>query len=395
METNSQRPSKGKALSESGDNKRPWHELIGIDRNATLISFVIFVGGAIIGACLNIFIEDLMKKAFQSVDGTAGLLLINTSFAVVAITALSTIHHGIRNEVTKISGNVSKAINETATYTTDEVTSIKDQITNVVEEIHNTTTQELTSLHNTTTQELASLKKEMLTLGDDVRTIVKSQTNLSKVATSYIINKGEDDPGYKLSLSKIGEAQKSILIIGDYSPARQRLTPPKERDAYLEAIEEKIETLINSRQNPEFNYTRIVQREKSIIDQMKNKATESNGAILTSELMEGDEQAYEHCKKIFEIKKSAKRASRVGISLRICEPIPNSPSILIVDEKYILFTIPVTESSHHPNHGYLLTHSTDGVLLFEDLDDGKAIASPFINLFRKINTNTINIIGIE
>ena len=196
---------------------------------------------------------------------------------------------------------------------------------------------------------------------------VLAQVQSLSLATRWVPNPTiARDEGYELSLKVVQSAQKSIYIISDYSPPDRPITYTDERREYLSVIAEVVRKHIEN--NSPFEYKRILQT---------NRADDVTNRILVKSHLAGDGQTFEHCIEV--IKLIQENRSQVTAELFVSKPIPNSPSILIVDQKHVLFTIPskkgVIEST---NHDYA-DLATFGVLYFED-HTGK-LATDFTRMF--------------
>ena len=330
---------------------------------------VTFVCGGISAALFDQIFEIITKNNNSNGWQINGLLIISLLVTFVALVSLNRIRLAIRRDFFDIHSSVKKIAN--ATY---------DEVRHEISQIRKEIDKNISDTHVKTTSEISEIRREILS-------VVSRQFNLHRIGTRYIKNGQNHDPGYLESLKRIKEAKNSIFIIGDYSPYWQRLQVPNQRNAYLEAIEQKVLEQIKDRPFDDFRYIRIVQRDREIINSMQKTNAILPQVILRMQDMIGDEQIYEHCCQLMQYDREKPDNARTEISVRVCPPIPNSPSTLIIDNKYILFTIPVKTSSD--------IHQTDGVLLFEDLDGGKAIVSAFVDIFLKINAQTIQVVEVE
>lgn len=188
-----------------------------------------------------------------------------------------------------------------------------------------------------------------------------NENNYRKISTLYKRNNSITDNAYIISTSAVQRAENKIIIVSDYSPNGQSLNVPIERQNYFKKIEEVLENT-----NIEFSYTRFMQREKLIVDSFVN----SNSIIDVNELILGDEQAFAHCIRVFEI---AKKNPLLKFDLYLTEFLPSIPSILIIDNYKMLCTIP--KRSEHSG--------VDAAGIFEFIDntkDGQALINCFIEI---------------
>jgi hypothetical protein len=195
------------------------------------------------------------------------------------------------------------------------------------------------------------------------------------------------DPGYNESLQRIGEAQHSIKIIGDYSPPDGMLEPPANRDRYLSTIEDRLRE--NSEAGKAFTYVRIIQRPDHLLADLHEPSAPGQ-ALLTRQAMDGDMQVFEHCAEVERIKAAARTRS-LEIELKVCKFIPNCPSILIVDDRYVLFTIPV----RHNELGSDGKHRTHGVLHMTDLKGGQALVRYFADVFQSVANTGASVVRVN
>ncbi len=211
------------------------------------------------------------------------------------------------------------------------------------------------------------------------------------IHTEYILSSPHEDKGYQESLMRIRDARKEILIIGDYSPENFHLKTTDKRNEYFEEIEKKIEQAIADDSIGNFKYTRIIVRENTI------NSRNSDGKLeLRKSDMKGDEQSFIHLcrvKKIYNDKSPL--INGVNINFKVSKPIPNLPSILLIDGKYMLITMPMIEDSDFSQF------ITDGVIYFtfeiDDIDGKisnkaeKSVAR-FQSIFDKISNNANGVV---
>ena len=225
-----------------------------------------------------------------------------------------------------------------------------------IEKVNKTAASSINKNHEDIIDTITSIQKDVL-----------AQVRSLGLATRWVPNPTiARDEGYELSLKVVQSAQKSIYIISDYSPPDRAIKYTDERREYLSVIAQVVRKHIEN--NSPFEYKRILQT---------NRADDVTNRILAKSHLAGDEQTFEHCIEV--IKLIQENRSQVTAQLFVSRPIPNSPSVLIVDQKYILFTIPskkgVIESI---NHDYA-DLATFGVLYFED-HTGK-LAEDFTRMF--------------
>jgi hypothetical protein len=210
---------------------------------------------------------------------------------------------------------------------------------------------------------------------------------------------GTNSAGYSIATDAVVSAKSRILVIGDYSPPRDQGTafdpqrlPPK-RGGYLEAIEHKLtERLQSDESHSQLVYTRYIQRPLDIYNEIRARDTATPGIVLRGNDMVGDEQAFEHCRRVLEIKAAAKsHGDKVRIDLRIIPFLPNCPSVLLVDRHQLQFTIPTRinePGDHYAALGLL------GVLVLNDIR-GEKICKHFDELFNHLVNFSVFVRGVE
>lgn len=295
--------------------------------------------GAITGASLETLISNFLDRDFSLETNLAVLLVAIVIIISSTLIFLSRIEDQVKNQTADVASEVRTIAQETYIRT------------------------------NKATEKLVTTARQI----DDIALRMETATMTARYVPSGL--SFPDDPGYLESLNKIRGAQKSILIIGDFSPEWMPLRPPARRNQYLIEIEKRLKDAIEDRNINGFNYTRIIQREKHIVRNVLK-----NDNQLSEQDMRFDEQAFVHsyeAQKIYNDFKGGE--SGVQVEIRLSEPIPNCPSILLIDSEYMLFTIPI-QTDYNLDSRYI---GTDGVLIFQDLADGKAFAERFEEIIRK------------
>lgn len=131
---------------------------------------------------------------------------------------------------------------------------------------------------------------------------------------------------YRRATEIIRGAQRRVLVISAYIPPKPAAKMPSDRPGYLEAIEHVIRRQIDTPKGPSFTYQRILQ---------SSRADEVDHILRDDLLGEEPEQTFEHCRRVFEMTKEEK-CDRIDIRLFIGEPVPSLPSLLVVDDRYVL-----------------------------------------------------------
>ena len=207
--------------------------------------------------------------------------------------------------------------------------------------------------------------------------------------------------GYDVAAAAVSRARSSILVIGDYSPPPDQgsgFDPsrlPPNRDGYLEAIERMLtERLESSEPGPPLTYRRYIQRPLNIYQQIRARESSTGpGAVLLPEDMGGDEQVFQHCGHVLQIRAAAAKehSDKVRIDLRVIPFLPNSPSVLLVDEHDLQFTIPTRIDQPGDDYAAL---GLLGVLALQDMR-GDKICKHFVSLFDSLKTFSVFVKSVE
>ncbi len=189
----------------------------------------------------------------------------------------------------------------------------------------------------------------------------------------------EEDKGYELSLDIVKKAEKSVYIISDYSPQDRPITYTKERGEYLSAIGRVVNEHITH--NDQFEYKRILQSDRA----------DDVHRVIERRHLEGDEQTFNHCGEVISSIQSKRTA--VTVQFFVSKPIPSAPSVLLVDHRYILFTIPGKKGAIDSNSVDHADLATFGVLYIEDYN-GK-LAADFKKMFDTFAADSKPIANVE
>jgi len=331
-----------------------------------LVLFSAMISGGVVLLVFNAFFESLLQSAI------AASLPLTTIFAILTLMLGLSTGYTLYN-VTMLMKRVTESVKRIETYTDDTISKLRLTITKDVE-----------STSERTNSVITGIQKEV---NDVIRKLEVKIDHLQDIEVYYIQNKDENDLGYKKSLEVIARATSRIWIIGDFSPDWQPLHTTGERSEYLKAIEDVIKS--HTTNDTTFEYRRVVQRDQNVIDNMTRAGQE---IFLQADDMRGDEQAYEHCYRVSRLKQQASN-SRVSVSLRVSRPIPSSPSILLVDNKYMLFTIPEKTRHNDGEHGYGLKSA--GVLYFEDKRGGDSLIKKFEKLYHTMYMDASEVYRVQ
>jgi hypothetical protein len=205
------------------------------------------------------------------------------------------------------------------------------------------------------------------------------------------------NPSYDVATEAVRQATEQIRVLGDYCPPGHAGNPlarlPENRDEYLREIECLLE---NRAKAPDgrvpskpFKYTRYVQRPIDMYGEIDKRAANGTVSLKAAEA-DGDLQAMDHCRRVIDIDRAA-QPGRIEVEIRVTPFLPNAPSVLVLDNKEIQFTIPQREKGGE-KHGSL---AVLGVLVMRDRRDGKELCEPFEQLFRSLNEISQHVVSIE
>jgi hypothetical protein len=205
--------------------------------------------------------------------------------------------------------------------------------------------------------------------------------------------------GYDVATAAVHRAQRRIYVMGDYNPPASTGPsldkPPASRSEYLREIETTLEKHIRMepkrRPAPKFVYHRFIQRPPDIYQRLSDRAA-GNRVTLTQADMVGDEQAYEHCKNVLRLAHGAHE--ELDIEIRVIPFLPNCPSVLLVDNRDLQFTIP-TRLDELGGVDTIPMRGLHGVLVMEDRRGGAQVCEPFDQLFRTLSAVSIMVINVD
>ncbi|HKR49825.1 MAG TPA: hypothetical protein VJT72_09645, partial [Pseudonocardiaceae bacterium] len=208
-------------------------------------------------------------------------------------------------------------------------------------------------------------------------------------------------PGYDVGTETVRRAQKRIFVLGDYGPPPGEGAaldePLKHRSDYLSAIEEmligRLEPSLDSA-GP-LDYIRFIQWPTGVYNRVKKREDAGRpGIILRPDDMSGDEQVFGHCKRVLQIVSRAERqgGERIRVQIKVIPFLPNCPSVLLVDNRDVQFTIPTRID--RPGDSYA-RQGLLGALAMEDNAGGSEIRDSFEELFSRLMQFSAAVIKIE
>jgi hypothetical protein len=206
-----------------------------------------------------------------------------------------------------------------------------------------------------------------LTFGD-VGSQVNKQLDLLGLTSLWIYDPDEPTESYIQVSEIVRSAKRRVLVIGPYIPVHPPTKIPEGRTGYLKILEKVIKSQLDNQADSPFIYKRVIQ---------SDRAAEAQG-ILRKELFGRDVQTYEHCKRVCEMLK-AKPSALVNVEFAVSDPLPTLPSLLIIDDKYIIFALSTRRYRMDTREGELVF---GGSLIIED-HSGKH-AQSFRNIFDRI-----------
>ncbi|MGH3687705.1 MAG: hypothetical protein ACRDQY_14295 [Pseudonocardiaceae bacterium] len=154
---------------------------------------------------------------------------------------------------------------------------------------------------------------------------------------------------YDAGTAAVHRAQKRIFVIGDYCPPAEEDAaldkPPEHRSEYLQAIEQMLAERLdeNSYPAPALKYHRFIQRPINVYKEIKGReATGRPGIVLKPDDMIGDMQVFEHCMRVLDIAARGEKqgSDRIRVQIKVIPFLPNCPSVMLVDDRDVQFTIP-------------------------------------------------------
>lgn len=255
----------------------------------------------------------------------------------------------------------------------------------------------------------AAAQGEVAKVNAELQAELQKHLNQVHVAVSFVPDQSSRNggvvgrqPGYDAATKAVRRAEFSILVIGDYSPppnagATFDTSPPAHRSEYLEAIEDMLRTRVSNDDPtlPVLQYKRFIQRPVSVYEAARSRGSVRGGISLLSADMVGDEQAFEHCRTVLEIARAASAAGsrRIEVDIRIIPFLPNCPSILVVNERDMQFTIPTRADD--PNEDDFARQGLMGILSVEDKARGSQVVNHFMGLFSRLKRFSTAVIGTE
>jgi hypothetical protein len=189
--------------------------------------------------------------------------------------------------------------------------------------------------------------------------------------------------------------------VSHYCPPRQEGAAldelPEHRSEYLRAIED----MLNGRLEKDLDsaatleYRRFIQRPTNVYNKIKKREDAGRpGIVLEPDDMIGDEQVFEHCRRVLEIASKAEKrgGDRIRVQIKVIPFLPNCPSVLLVDNRDVHFTIPTRidrPGDRYARQGLL------GVLVVEDKAGGSEISDSFDELFSRLTQFSATVTKIE
>jgi len=206
---------------------------------------------------------------------------------------------------------------------------------------------------------------------------------------------------YDSGTAAVRGARDRIFVVGDYCPPPGEDAtldqPPEHRFEYLQTIEDMLtqRLKVDSKSAGTLQYRRFIQRPRNVYNQIKERVNAGNpGVVLKPEDMIGDEQVFEHCRRVLNIAGSAEkqRSDHLQVEIKVIPFLPNCPSILLVDNRDVLLAIPTRidrPGDKFARQGML------GSLVMEDKARGSEICTPFEKLFDTLTQFSVTVIKVE
>lgn len=245
-------------------------------------------------------------------------------------------------------------------------------------------------------------------LHEELQEKLKKHLNQVHAAVSFVPDASGTEsvptnskPGYDAGTAAVHRAKTRIFVIGDYCPPAGEGAaldkPPEHRSEYLRAIEQILSERLDDHSHPAptLEYRRFIQRPINVYNEIKERETAGHpGIALKPGDMIGDRQVFEHCMRVLDIAARAEKQGndRIRIQIKVIPFLPNCPSVLLVDDRDVQFTIPTRidrPGDSFARQGLL------GVLLLEDKAGGSEVCYPFEELFVKLAQFSAAVIKID
>jgi hypothetical protein len=247
--------------------------------------------------------------------------------------------------------------------------------------------------------DLSTLNREVSTHLSRLRNELDRHIDLVHAGVRFVPDSQgdeEDGTGYDVATAAVRKARRRIYVVSDYSPPEGEgatlLDPPDNRSEYLDAIEDCLSQRlsVNGRADGPLSYHRLIQRPPEIYAEMVQRSV--NGVELRREDMEGDLQAFGHLARVMDIARHAGANRRIDIQMRVIPFLPNCPSILLVDDEELQFTIPTRIDQPGDRFALLGLH---GVMVMEDRASGTQLCDHFSSLFGRLKTKSLPIVKVR
>ncbi|MEU1480329.1 hypothetical protein ACFYZ8_08515 [Streptomyces sp. NPDC001668] len=247
--------------------------------------------------------------------------------------------------------------------------------------------------------DLSTLNREVSTHLSRLRNELDRHIDLVHAGVRFVPDSQgdeEDGTGYDVATAAVRKARRRIYVVSDYSPPEGEgatlLDPPDNRSEYLDAIEDCLSRRlsVNGRADGPLSYHRLIQRPPEIYAEMVQRSV--NGVELRREDMAGDLQAFGHLARVMDIARHAGANRRIDIQMRVIPFLPNCPSILLVDDEELQFTIPTRIDQPGDRFALLGLH---GVMVMEDRASGTQLCDHFSSLFGRLKTKSLPIVKVR
>ena len=254
----------------------------------------------------------------------------------------------------------------------------------------------------------ASATGDLRRLHDELQEKLKKHLNRVHASASFVPDASGANGapancklGYDAPTAAVRRAQERIFAVSHYCPPREEGAaldePPKHRSEYLHAIEDMLNGHLEDGLDPvkTLEYRRFIQRPANVYNKIKRREdARLPGIALEPGDMIGDEQVFEHCKRVLEIASEAERrgSDRIRVQIKVIPFLPNCPSVLLVDNRDLYFTIPTRID--RPGDSYA-RQGLLGVLAVEDKAGGSEISDAFEELFSRLTQFSATVTKIE
>lgn len=210
---------------------------------------------------------------------------------------------------------------------------------------------------------------------------VSVQLDQIGLTSLWIYEPAKARESYERAAEIVRSARHGVSIVSHYIPPTLTIKIPEAREnPFFKVLEKVVAERLDDPATQAFTYNRIVQ---------SNEAGVAEG-VLRGEMLGGDIQGFGHCSRVFRMLKDKSSSGNVSVRFLISEPIPSFPSMMIVDDRYVLLAF-TSKSRGLASATEEITFA--GALVIEDRS-GKTVRG-FKNIFDGFRENSYPIRTVE